>query len=153
MNQRKILFNLMAMLTVAAMFALVGCDKSSTDPDNPADALVGSWQLTSWVVYYGSSIADPDSSEDRTDRMGPVVLTFNADGTSSQYDDGREEGNWTYTATADELILTSTYEGETDVVVILYEISDNTLTLTIHEEANDNYDTPERWIVQTLTKQ
>ena len=36
------------MLTVAAMFTMVGCDDNGDDPD-PEDALVGSWKLTSLV--------------------------------------------------------------------------------------------------------
>ncbi len=147
MNQSKKLFNLMAMLTVAAMFALVGCDKNSTDPDNPADALVGTWKATSTMVYYGSSVANADSSEDWTDELGPDVIIF-------FYEDGKTDvESVTYTATADEITFTDNTGDATEVYIVLYIISDNTLTLTFHEEADAEWYRPEMWILTTYTKQ
>ncbi len=147
MNQSKKLFNLMAMLTVAAMFVLVGCDKNSTDPDNPADALIGTWKGTSLMVYYGSSVANADSSEDMTDEVGPDdVIIFNADGKT-------DVESVTYTATADEITFTDNTGSETEVIVVPYVLSDNTLTFTLHEEADAEYGRPETWNVVTYTKQ
>jgi len=140
MDHRKILFNLIPMLTVAAMFALVGCDDSSTDP---ADVLVGSWVLTN-VTHYDSSgtIYEPgydlsidstgrqnwDPYRDSTGQIITLVYTFNSDGT----------GTWgtqsvTYTATADEITLIFT-DGYTDggSFDFPYELSGNTLIFIQH---------------------
>lgn len=156
MNQSKKSFNLMAMLTVAAVFALVGCDDSSTDPDE--DTLVGSWNFTSMMVYYGSSVATADSSEDMTaDADAPTVLTFNDDGTGSDVSKnqaGSDTTNtWTYIATATEITITTTEDGETEDMVLSYVLSGNTLTLTVHEEADIEDDWPETWMVLTFAKQ
>ena len=151
MNHGKKLFNLMAMLTVAAMFVVVGCDDNGDDPD-PQDALVGSWKMTNAVFYYGSSVANPDSSVNITADFGSLVLTFNADLTGKSVfteGDSTETDNFTYTATASDLTITE--DGETEVIP--YELSGNTLTLTIHEEADAEFEQPEGWIVITLAKQ
>ena len=151
MIQSKKLFNLMAMLTVAAMFVVVGCDDNGDDPD-PQDALVGSWKLTSLVEYYGSSVANPDSSDDWTAFVGSVVFTFNADGTGKTVFD--EDGtpmtdNWTYSATATEITVTE--DDATEVAP--YDISGNTLTLTYHDAADTDLNLPESWTVLKFTKQ
>lgn len=150
MNHSKKLFNLLAMLTVAAMFVVVGCDDNG-DPD-PQDALVGSWKMTSMIVYYGSSVANAGSSVNITADFGSLVLTFNADLTGMSVfteGDSTETDNFTYTATASDLTITE--DGETEVIP--YELSGNTLTLTIHEEADAEFEQPEGWIVITLAKQ
>lgn len=152
MNQGKKLFKLMAMLAVAAMFAVVGCDDSSTDPD-PEDALVGSWNVTKVMVYVGSSIADADTSMDMTADFGSMVLTLNADGSGKSVStdgDNTETDNFTYTATASDLTVTDE-DGEIDVIP--YEVSGSTLTLTMYQEADAESDEPESWIVLTLSKQ
>ncbi len=156
MNQSKKLFNLMAMLTVAAVFTLVGCDDSSTDPDE--DTLVGSWNFTSMMVYYGSSVASADSSADMTaDAEAPTVLTFSDDGTGSDVSKNEAGSDttytWTYTTTATEITITATEDGVPEDMVLSYVLSGNTLTLTIHEEADTEYDEPEMWMVMTFTKQ
>ncbi len=151
MDHSKILFNLIPILTVAAMFAMVGCDDSSTGP-GPENALVGSWKLTSRVIYYGSSVANADSSEDWTPFMGNRVFTFNADGTGQDVrldEDGTETSRWTYTATTTEI----TIHGDGEPEVVTFEVSGNTLTITKHEAAEAGYNDPEAWIVSTLTKQ
>ena len=151
MNRSKKLFNLLAVLTVAAMFTMVGCDDNGDDPD-PQDALVGSWEMTNAVFYYGSSVANADSSTNMTADFGSFVLTFNADLTGmsvSTEGDSTETDNFTYTATATEITVTE--DGETEVIP--YELSGNTLTLTIHEAADAEFEQPEGWIVITLAKQ
>lgn len=149
MNRGKKLFKLMAMLTVAVLFAVVGCD-DSTDPD-PEDALVGSWKMTGLVAYYGSSVASADSSDDWTAFVGNTVLTFNDDGTGKTVSvgDSTETTTWTYSATATEITVTE--DGETDVTP--YVVSGSTLTLTEHEAADAASGTPETWIVITFAKQ
>ncbi len=155
MDHRKILFNLIPMLTVAAMFALIACDDSSTDPE---DALVGTWVLTN-VTHYDSSgtIYEPgydlsldstgrvnwDPYRDSTGQIITLVYTFNSDGT----------GTWgtqsvTYTATADEITIIFTDGGRFDFP---YELSGNTLIFTIHW-MNENGQ-PSGRTVLTFTKQ
>ena len=151
MNHGKKLFNLMAMLTVAAMFTMVGCDDNGDDKA-PQDALVGSWKIKSLVEYYGPSVANADSSDDLTASEGPLVFTFNSDGTGKAVYD--EDGtpmtdNWTYIATATEITITE--DGETEVVP--YDISGDTLTLTYHDAADTDLNLPESWTVLKFTKQ
>lgn len=161
MNQSKKSFHLMATVIVAAMFALIGCDDNSTEPNDPADALVGTWQSTSMVVYHGSSIADADSFDVITTEEFSEVLTLNADSTGSLIftnSEGSTTTNWTYTATDTEITLTGTEaggSGEPNVMVLAYELSGNTLTTTMYFEAiiDDQHNEPEGWVVTTLTKQ
>ena len=156
MNQSKILFNLIPMLTVAAMFALIACDDSSTDPE---DVLVGTWVLTN-VTHYDSSgtiyergydlsidstgRVNWDPYRDSTGQIITLVYTFNSDGT----------GTWgtqsvTYTATADEItIIFTDREGGFDFP---YELSGHTLIFTIHW-MNENGQ-PSGRTVLTFTKQ
>ena len=151
MNHGKKLFNLMAMLTVAAMFTMVGCDDNGDDPD-PQDALVGSWKMTSMIVYYGPSVASADSSDDWTAFIGNSVFTFSSDGTGKDVTvdgDSTETNTWTSSATATEITITE--GGETDVIP--YSISGNKLTFTSHEPADSEFNTPESWWVIILTKQ
>ncbi|MCH8838099.1 MAG: lipocalin family protein [Candidatus Marinimicrobia bacterium] len=151
MNQSKKLFNVMAMLTVAAMFTMVGCDDNGDDPD-PQDALVGSWKMTNMIIYYGSSVASADSSDDLTAFVGNSVFTFNSDGTGKDVtvrENSTETNTWTYSATATE--ITKTAGGETEVRS--YAISGNTLTFTLYEAADPDFDMPELWWVFTFTKQ
>ena len=165
MNQSKIMFNLIPMLTVAAMFALIACDDSSTDPE---DALVGTWVLTN-VTYYDSSgtIYEPgydlsidstgrqnwDPFRDSTGQVINLVYTFNSDGTGSV--DVNVTTDFTYTATADEITLIFTDGG----YVLPYELSGNTLISTAHnpvistEQMMDENAQISGWRVLTFTKQ
>ena len=151
MNHGKKLFNVMAMLTVAAMFTMVGCDDNGDDPD-PQAAMVGSWKITSFIVYYGSSVANADSSDDLTAFIESWVFTFNSDGTGKDVtigEDSTETNTFTYSATATG--ITVTVDGETEVVP--YAISDNTLTFTTHASALPDFDVPESWTVFKFIKQ
>ena len=160
MNQSKILFNLIPMLTVAAMFTLIACDDSSTDPE---DALVGTWVLTN-VTHYDSSgtIYEPgydlsidstgrqnwDPYRDSTGQIITLVYTFNSDGTGTWPYAANGTQSFTYTATADEITFIFTDEGGFDLP---YELSGNTLIFTIHL-MNENGQ-PSGRTVLTFTKQ
>ncbi len=157
MNRSGMLIKLMVTVTAFVMFTLSGCDDSSTDSEDSADALVGTWNLTGMVLYYGSSIANADSTLDLFDEDGIIVLTFNTDSTGSDafidYDGTVDTHTWTYTATAYDLTITEPVDDWIDVMVMPYELSGNTLTLSVVYKwyPSDYYS--EGLIVQTFTKQ
>ena len=130
------------MLTVAAMFALIACDDSSTDPE---DVLVGTWVLTN-VTHYDSSgtiyergydlsidstgRVNWDPYRDSTGQIITLVYTFNSDGTGTWPYAANGTQSFTYTATADE--ITFVYTDHDFVNVQPYELSGNTLIFTMH---------------------
>lgn len=61
----------LAMLTIAATLALVGCDDSST---SPADALVGSWVLTDVTRYDSSGQVYEGDYDPYHDSTGQVIF-------------------------------------------------------------------------------
>ncbi len=108
------------------------------------------------MVYFGSSIANADSSKTITNEEFSEVLTLRSDGTCvffETYPNGASgESFLTYTATQTEITLI--YGIGHEDPVLSYEISGDTLTTTQHFEAiiDDQHDEPETWFVTTFIK-
>ena len=104
---KKILMIAAVIFLTSTLFAC-GSAPASTETETeavikPTEALIGVW----------------------TYDLGGYACTFNADGTGS-YDTGTVK-NFTYSATDTEISIT--YEGNTEPLVLPYEIAGNLLTV------------------------
>lgn len=126
---KRNLFTMM-IATLASLFALTSCEKE------PADLLVGTWNLTTINLSSGGISLDMDPAE-----MGAQMqFTFTSDGTCymAMAEDGYEE---TLTASyfvdvdskTDVKTLKLTIEGETQSMTI-NTLESSTLVLVVTEE-------------------
>ena len=148
---KNIKFAALAVLT--AMLALVGCDKLIPKKDDPVSALLGTWELTTTMVYYGESIANPDSSVELPDVGDQTVLTFSDDSTGIEVSvaGGRSTTiSFDYVATDNDLTLTFTGNVFLVESVIDYAITGEVMTFTKH--VPESIDILEKWVVRRFIK-
>lgn len=123
----------MILAACASLFALTSCEKE------PADLLIGTWNLTAMNLSSGGMSIDMDPAE-----MGAEMqFTFTSDGTCymAMAEDGYEE---TLTASyfvdvdskTDVKTLKLTIEGETESMTIK-TLESSTLVLVVTEEEDN----------------
>ena len=128
----KLLLFIFITLTIGF---LAGCDSDSGTESNEPGSVVGTWQLTSAVLYNTPVGTMTLTAEIFLDNSGTgaetSVLQFNEDGTASvttNYEDGSEEtigGTWS--TNGDNITVVGAGLDDT----MTYEVSGNTLTLTL----------------------
>jgi len=147
-----------ALCALLLSLVLVQCGKKSSDDPSPGNALVGSWRMSAFAYKDATGTTDITSQLQLipgAQCLTTVVLTFRADGTltgssncpsAGEYVDTSGSAKWS--TSGNKLTLTDS-DGTKEEYD--YEISGNSLKLTIPELDTNNKPTGEATII-TLTK-
>jgi len=141
MNKFKSVIVLAAVLFASAIS--VSC---SSDDDNPKDpSIVGTWLQTSGSSETIKNGTSEGVENDVVDADNFVRITFNSDGTFSDFSSNLYNGQLetstdpgTYTTEGN--ILSFTYDGDPDIEMVTYSVTATQLIISGSDEETNNGD-------------
>ena len=152
MKQNKRNSSVLVGATLIALF-VVACEKN----EPKVHELVGTWISTSGTIYYGASVASPDSTAPDPFYVDYVfTIVFNEDNTGNtkfSYGEYVDTGEIIWITSGNILVLAKEDGTPESSTPLTYEITGNTLTITDHWDASHDVTEPEQWRTIDLQKQ